>query len=64
MTEDTKQKVILLAKIGVVGTLISIPIGVWAMNRWPDSTLKTAALLTAVGLATKEVMLAGEGGHA
>jgi hypothetical protein len=61
MTDATKQKIILLTKIGLVGTAVSIPIGLWAMRQWPNSTLPTAVILTATGLALKEYMLHGGG---
>lgn len=69
MTETTKQRLVLLTKVGLVGTAVMIPFGLWAMDRWsgPD-TWKTAALLTAVGFGVKEYMMHGgeaEGtGHA
>ena len=47
----------LLLKIGAIGTLVSIPIGIWTIKRWPDNPLISAAILTAVGFAVKEVMI-------
>ena len=57
MTEETKRLVFDLLKIGLVGTVIGIPLGVWAMKRWPDESWKTALLLTGVGFGVKEFML-------
>jgi len=57
MNQETKALVWDLLKVGLVGTAIGIPIGVWAMKRWPTQTWKTALLLTGVGFAVKEVML-------
>ncbi len=64
MTELTKQRAILLAKIGIVGTIIGVPVGLWAMDRWTGADAwKTVGLLTAVSFATKEVMMK-RAGHA
>jgi hypothetical protein len=59
MDQNTKDMIWTLTKIGLVGTVIGVPVGVWAMKRWnrPGETWKTAALLTGVGFAVKEVML-------
>jgi len=47
----------LLIKIGAVGTVVSLPIGLWAIKKWPDKPIIPAIILTAVGLAIKELML-------
>lgn len=59
MTNETKQLVWKLAKIGTIGTIVSIPFGVWAMRRWagPSDAWKIAALLTAVSFVVKEALL-------
>lgn len=59
MDENTKAMAWTLIKIGLVGTAVGVPIGIWAMKRWnqPGETWKTALLLTAVGFGVKELML-------
>lgn len=57
MDEETKALMWKLALVGTIGTAISIPLGIWAIRRWPDETWKVAALLTAVGFGVKELML-------
>lgn len=47
----------LLLKIGAVGTVLSIPVGIWAIKKWPDRPIIPAVILTGLGLAVKEVML-------
>lgn len=46
-----------LVKIGLVGTVISIPIGLWLIPKYKDSPWVPAAALTAVGYAVKHFML-------
>lgn len=53
----------LLLKIGAVGTVLSIPVGIWAIKRWPDRPIVPAVILTGLGLAVKEYMLS-HGEHA
>jgi uncharacterized membrane protein YfcA len=60
MNEETKRLAWKLAVMGTVGTAVSIPIGIWAMRRWPEETWKTAILLTVVGFGVKELILSGE----
>jgi hypothetical protein len=57
MTDQDKERVWLLLKISAVGTLISIPLGIWALKKWPNETYKTAAFLTLVSFGVREVML-------
>lgn len=64
MSPENKELAWTLTKIGIVGTIISIPVGIWAIKRWPDETWKTAVLLTALSFAVKEKMLHGGGEHA
>lgn len=68
MTSQTKERIILLTKIGLVGTALGVPIGLWAMDRWPGEAWKTAALLTAVSFYVKDRMMHPPGleggGHA
>lgn len=47
----------LMLKIGVVGTVISIPVGIWAVKRWPDKPIVPAIILTGLGLVIKKVMI-------
>jgi hypothetical protein len=47
----------LLVKIGIVGTAVSLPIGLWAIKKWPEKPIIPAIILTAVGLGIKELML-------
>jgi len=59
MDQNTKDMIWTLLKISAVGTVVGIPVGVWAMRRWnqPGEEWKTAVLLTALGFGVKEVML-------
>ena len=61
MDQNTKDMIWTLVKMGLIGTAVGVPIGVWAMKRWnrPGETWKTALLLTAVGFGVKELMLRG-----
>jgi len=57
--QNTKDMIWTLLKISAVGTVVGIPVGLWAMKRWnqPGEEWKTAVLLTALGFGVKEVML-------
>lgn len=54
MLQQTKQAIWHFVKLGVVGTIVGIPVGLWAMKQWPgrDEGWKTALLLTGVGALT------------
>lgn len=58
MTDETKKLIWRLFKIGTVGTIVSIPVGIWALRRWdnPKDTWKTTVLLTAYGMAWKDYL--------
>lgn len=57
LSQEQKDIITLMVKLGIYGTLISIPIGLWAIPRWRDQPIIPAAILTAVGFALKEVMI-------
>lgn len=57
MSQQDWDIIKLLVKIGVVGTIVSLPIGLWAIKKWPERPIIPAIILTAVGLAIKEMML-------
>lgn len=60
LTDEQKDIISLMVKIGVVGTAVSIPIALWAIPKWSERPVIPALILTGVGLAIKEVMI----GHA
>jgi hypothetical protein len=60
LTDEQKRIITLMLKLGVVGTVISIPIALWAIPKWADKPIIPALILTGIGLITKEVMI----GHA
>lgn len=57
LNEEQADLAKLFIKIGGWSTLASIPVGIWAIERWPDKTIYAAAILTAMGLGIKEYML-------
>jgi hypothetical protein len=59
LTQEQRDIIELMVKVGIVGTAISIPIGLWAIPKWRENTIIPALILTGVGLAVKEVMLHG-----
>jgi len=58
--EGQEQKTLAkdLTTIGLVGTLIGVPVGLWAIPRM--STLGAASVLTLVGLGVKFLLLGHE----
>jgi hypothetical protein len=48
-----------LAEVGIVSGAVGIPLGLWALERWPDKHYIAAALLTAAGFGIKQLMLSG-----
>lgn len=60
LTDEQKRIIGLMLKLGVIGTVISIPIALWAIPKWPEKPIIPAIILTGVGLALKEYMI----GHA
>jgi hypothetical protein len=60
LSQEQKDIIALLVKIGIVGTVVSIPIGLWAIPKWQDNPMMPAIILTGVGLVVKEYMI----GHA
>ena len=54
--QTTYEKVKYLTALGLFGTALGIPVGLWAMNQWPDPAdrLKVFVVLTASGLLIKE----------
>lgn len=63
MTQENWDITKLLIKIGVVSSVLSIPVGIWAIKKWPEKPIIPAAILTALGLAVKEVMISRAGHH-
>jgi hypothetical protein len=59
MTQEQKDILWLLLRLGFWGTVISIPIGMWAIPKWRDKPIIPALILTGAGLALKEVMISG-----
>lgn len=57
MTQENWDITKLLIKIGIVSSALSIPVGIWAIKKWPDKPIIPAAILTALGLGVKEYML-------
>lgn len=57
MSQENWDIIKLLLKIGAVGTVVSLPVGLWAIKRWPEHPMVPAAILTVVGLIIKEVMI-------
>lgn len=49
-----------LVNLGLVGTLIGVPIGLWSISRFPDRPWLSAAFLTAASFAVKAVLLPHE----
>jgi hypothetical protein len=62
LSDEQKDIIYLMVKLGVVGTAVSIPIALWAIPRWRESPMIPALLLTGVGFAIKEVMI-GDATH-
>ena len=54
---DRQETVRKLIDIGIVSGMICVPLGLWAVSRWPESHWQAAAVMTAAGFATKQVML-------
>ena len=59
LTQEQRDIVALMIKIGIVGTAISIPVALWAIPKWREKTIIPAIILTGIGLGVKEVMLHG-----
>jgi hypothetical protein len=57
LTDEQKNIINLMIKMGIVGTVVSIPIALWAIPRWAEKPIIPALILTGVGLAIKEVMI-------
>lgn len=57
MSQENWDITKLLIKMGVVGSVLSIPVGIWAIKKWPGKPIYPAVILTALSLAVKEVML-------
>jgi len=57
MSQENWDITKLLIKIGIVSSVFSIPVGIWAIKKWPDTPIIPAAILTALGLGIKEYML-------
>lgn len=59
MSQENWDITKLLIKIGIVSSALSIPVGIWAIKKWPDKPIVPAVILTALGLAVKEIMISG-----
>jgi hypothetical protein len=59
LTQEQRDIIALMIKVGIVGTVISIPVGLWAIPKWRENTIVPAIILTAIGLGVKEYMLHG-----
>lgn len=59
MSDQDQERAWKLVKIGVLSTLVSIPLGVWSMKN--HSPAMTAVLLTGIGYAVKRFMLEDHG---
>ncbi len=57
LDDEQKERFSQLAKMGFVSTAVSIPIGVWALEKWPDEPWKTLLITTGTGLALRSLML-------
>lgn len=60
MTKHDKRIINDLLAIGVVGTLVSLPLGLWAIPRYRDELWKATAILTGAGFLVKHLMMHGE----
>ena len=60
LTDEQKHIIELMVKMGIIGTVVSIPIALWAIPKWAEKPIVPALILTGVGLVIKEVMI----GHA
>jgi len=57
VTDEQKDILWLMLRLSFWGTVISIPIGLWAIPKWRDKPIIPALILTGTGLALKEIML-------
>lgn len=56
-TTEQKDIIELMIKIGIIGTVVSIPVAMWAIPKWRERTIIPAIILTGIGLGIKELML-------
>jgi hypothetical protein len=63
LTQEQKDIIKLMVKVGIVGTAVSIPVALWAIPKWRENTIIPAIILTAIGLGVKEYMLHGAVSH-
>lgn len=57
MSQENWDITKLMVKMGIVSSALSIPVGIWAIKKWPDRPIIPAVILTALGLVVKEVMI-------
>lgn len=57
LNEEQKALAAQLTVIGMVGTIVGIPVGLWAVPRFAQQPWVAAAILTAASYAVKAAML-------
>jgi hypothetical protein len=61
MTREQIDIIKLVLKVGVVATAVSIPLGLWAIPKWPDQPIIPTLILTGATFVVKQVMVAHAG---
>lgn len=50
------QLINFMVRLGVATTIVSIPVGVWAMRRWPENQMVPVAMIGLVAVIVRSLM--------
>lgn len=63
LSDEQQDATDLLLRVGFIVSIASVPVGLWALSRWPENPMIPSAILTALAFVIKDHMLTASKGE-